>query len=331
MQSALTLNNVDVSPPLFCAPMAGVTHSAFRRLLADFGGYGALFTELLAGRKILREDAATSTFLNRRPEEGKVIYQLLVIGSDKLPDILARLLPLQPTGIDINCGCGGRDVRRVGGGSALFDDRRRLETVLRGIRKEYSGLFMVKARLGKDVPDWQAAFAERLRILEDCGVDALTVHARFSGQYRRGSARHDLFDWIACQTRLPLIANGDILGAETLARHPEHFARVAGIMVGRLAIAQPWLFAAWGKKDYKPDYLDTWTRLYRYTVEDFGASRAVAPLKEFCKYYAQNFVFGHAFYTSIRSAPDAADLNERALRFLTASPAVDPHPAVSGI
>ena len=311
--------------------MAGITHSAFRRLVADFGGYGALFTELLAGNQILREDPVRSTFLKRRPEEGKVIYQLLVIGSDNLSAILNQMEPLHPDGFDVNCGCGGNDVRRVGGGVALFHDRSRLETVLRGLRREYRGLLTVKARLGAEAPDWRDAFSDRLKLMEDCGVDAVTVHPRFSEQYRRRSARHELFGWIAEQTRLPIIANGDILGPGTIAKHPEYFARVSGIMIGRMAIAQPWLFAAWGRPDFQVDYLETWTRFCRYVQEDFSPGRALAPLKLFAKYYAQNFLFGHTFYSSVRCAPDVGTLHERALRFLSASPAIDPYPSVSGI
>jgi tRNA-dihydrouridine synthase len=258
--------------------MAGITHSAFRRLVADFGGYGALFTELLAGNHVLREDPAASPSLQRRPCEGKVIYQLLAIGSDRLAGILGRILPLEPAGIDINCGCGGREVRRVGGGVALFQDPRRLEAVLRGVRREYAGLLTVKARLGLNTPDWREAFCARLKLLEDCGVDALTIHPRFDDQHRRMTARHELFGWIADQTRLPLIANGDILGPATLARHPEHFEKVAGIMVGRMAVAQPWLFAAWDRPDFKADYLETWTRFHGYMIEDFTPRQACRQL-----------------------------------------------------
>jgi len=331
MQEALTIRGVTFSPPRFCAPMAGITHSAFRRLVADFGGYGALFTELLAGNQILREDPAASTFLKRRPSEGKVIYQLLAIGSDKLADILRRLLPLAPAGIDINGGCGGEDVRRVGGGVALFQDPARLEAVLRGVRREYAGLLTVKARLGLNTPDWRGTLCERLKLLEDCGVDALTIHPRFDDQHRRLSARHEWFGWIAEQTRLPLIANGDILGPATLSRHPEHFEKAAGIMIGRMAVAQPWCFAAWDRPDFKVDYLETWTRFYGYMLEDFTPRQALVPLKTFAKYYAQNFVFGHTFYSSVQSARDVKTLHERAVQFLSASPALDARPAVSGI
>ena len=331
MQTTLKLNNVAFSPPIFCAPMADITHSAFRRLVAGFGGYGALFTELLAGKALLREDPDKSTYLKRRPEEGKVIYQLLLAGGDKLPDILGRVLSLSPAGIDINCGCGGSDVRRAGGGVALFHDRQRLEEVIRGVRREYGGLLTVKTRLGRDLPDWQKPFIERLKIMEDCGVDAVTVHPRFANQYRRKSARHELFGWIAVNTRLPVIANGDILGPDTIAKHSEHFEKAAGIMIGRMAAAQPWLFAAWDKPGFKVDYIETWTLFYKYVLEDFEPQKALAPLKIFARYYAQNFIFGHSFYTSVCNAPDTETLNERALSFLSASPAVDPRPSVSGI
>jgi tRNA-dihydrouridine synthase B len=331
MKRSLELRNVSFSPPLFCAPMADITHSAFRRLMAGFGGYGALYTELLAGRQLVREDPNTSTYLKRRPEEGKVIYQLLLAGGDKIPDIIGRVVSLSPAGIDINCGCGGQDVRRVGGGVALFQDRHSLEEVLRSVRREYSGLITVKTRLGQDLPDWEKLFVERLRIMEDCGVDGITVHPRFANQYRKRSARHELFSWIAGNTRLPVIANGDITGPETIAKHPEHFKQVAGIMAGRMAAAKPWLFAAWDNPEYKVDYLETWNRFYKYLLEDFEPHKATDRLKLFAKYYARNFLYGHFFYTTVGAAHDLASMNEKAVEFLSAAPAIDSCPSMSGI
>ena len=89
----LTLRGVCYDPPLFCAPMAGITHSAFRRLLSDFGGYGALYTEMLSAKMVVHEDPETSPWLKRRPQEKRVIYQLLVTEATRLPATLARLAP----------------------------------------------------------------------------------------------------------------------------------------------------------------------------------------------------------------------------------------------
>lgn len=311
-------------PALFCAPLAGITHSAFRRLLADFGGYGAIFTELLAGSQVLREDANASTFLKRRRQEGKVIYQLLLTPHDRIPETVARVMALEPTGIDINCGCGGMYVRRAGGGISLFDNIKELEQVLRAVRQVYKGLLTVKTRLGYETPDWRSGFVDRLKVIEDCGVDAITVHPRFAKQHLKRHAQHQLLGWIAGTTALPIIANGDIRGPSTIARHPERFSHAAGIMVGRAAIARPWIFAAWRDPGFKADHLDTWRRFYSYVQEDFQPGRALEPLKRFAGYYAQNFLFGHSFHTALRNAGTVEAVNEAAVRFLSHSPALVP-------
>ena len=331
MHRTLEIHGTSFEPPLFCAPMAAITHSAFRRLLSDFGGYGALFTELLAGSQLLRENPSSSTYLKRRQEEGKVIYQLLLTRQDRIPEIVAKVLQLNPTGIDINCGCGGRYVRRAGGGIALFEDSENLEYVLRAVRREHTGLLTLKTRLGYDTPDWREKFLDRLKLIEDCGVDAITVHPRFAKQHMKRGAQHKLFSWIAENTSLPVMATGDILGPQTVASNPEHFSHTAGIMVGRAAVVQPWIFAAWSKPDFKVDYLDTWTRFYTYLLEDFAPDRAVEPLKLFARYYAQNFLFSHTFYTSLRNAKCVEDLNEAAVSFLSDSPATVSSITVQGV
>ena len=331
MQTKLEIRGVVFEPALFCAPMAGITHSAFRRLLADFGGYGAVFTELLAGSQILGENPGISTYLKRRREEGKVIYQLLLTRHSRIPECIAKIAALEPAGIDINCGCGGQNVRRAGGGIALFENMTNLEHVLRAVRSQYSGLLTLKTRLGYEAPDWRSSFMERLKLIEDCGVDAITVHPRFAKQHLKRHAQHDAFAWIAEHTGLPVIASGDILGPATLESNPEDFSCAAGIMVGRAAAVQPWIFAAWGKPGFKVDHLDVWNRFYKYLTEDFRPERALEPLKLFARYYAQNFIFHHAFYAPLYREDRVEAVHEKAVRFLSNSPALRSSISTQGV
>jgi len=97
----LSLRKTSFDPPLFCAPMAGITHSAFRRLLADFSGYGALFTEMLAAKMILHENPLTSPWLKRRPQEGRSSINSSLTDTVRLPEIIERLAPLHPDGLDL--------------------------------------------------------------------------------------------------------------------------------------------------------------------------------------------------------------------------------------
>ena len=142
----LTLRGVRFDPPLFCAPLAGLTHSAFRRLLADFGGYGALFTEMLSARSILGEQIGKSPWLRRRPQEGRVIYQLLALTPHRLDETLDRLAPLAPDGIDLNGACAAPLIRQQRGGADLFDDADRLRAVVRVLRANITGPLTVKIR-----------------------------------------------------------------------------------------------------------------------------------------------------------------------------------------
>lgn len=326
---SLILRGVTFSPALFCAPMAEITHSAFRRLLGDFGGCGALFTEMLSGRAILKEDSS-SPYVRRRPGEGRVFYQILVNGSEPLAAMVERLVAFGADGIDVNCACPSPSIRALRAGAFLFEDEDRLVRVLRELRRCYAGPLTVKIRLGKNSPDWREQLSRRLKLIEDCGADAITLHPRFRDEKLKRAARHDLFPWAAAQTRLPLIANGDITGPEIFGSFPEHFAAAAGIMVGRMAAVRPWIFAQW-RRPAPVDVAAVWDTLFRYVGEDFVPRKALFRMKIFTAYYARNFSFGHTLFTRSRNAKTLDELRAAALQFLSASPRLVPEPSASGV
>lgn len=328
----LTLRGVRFDPPLFCAPMAGITHSAFRRLLADFGGYGALFTEMLSARAILGEDIQQSAWLKRRPAEGRVIYQLLVSTPDRLPETLERLAPLAPDGIDLNTACAAPTVRQQQGGADLFEDADRLRAIVRTLRAHVAGPLTVKIRLGRRDPAWRGRLSERLRLLVDEGVDALTVHPRFSDEKLNRVPRHDLYAALADETRLPIIANADIVGVEDWHRRSEHYAPVAGLMIGRMAAVRPWIFARWHDPNLVVDPAAVWNRLFDYILEDFPRSgQALARIKIFTSYFSRNFTFSHTLFVAVQSAPDLDTVRARAMEFFAGAPALARFPSIDGI
>ncbi|HBL15771.1 MAG TPA: hypothetical protein DD417_03145 [Elusimicrobia bacterium] len=316
----LTLRGVVCDPPLFCAPMASITHSAFRRLLADFGGVGAVFTEMLSAKTILVEDPERSPYLKRRPQEGKVFYQLLVTDTIRLDETLARLAPLRPDGLDLNLACAAPVVRQKRGGAALFDDPERLAAVLRVLRKGFAGPLTAKIRLGRDTDGWRLRLEERLRLLEGEGVDAVILHPRFFEEKFKRSARHALYAELSARTPLPIIACGDVLGPDYVRDRAALFAPAAGIMVGRMAAAAPWVFARWRDPGLKVDPAEVWRRLCRYIAEDFEPAPALARIKIVAPYFARNFAFGHSLFKALQSAPDLAAALRRSDEFLSAGP-----------
>jgi tRNA-dihydrouridine synthase B len=311
--------------------MAGVTHSAFRRLVADFGGYGTLSTEMLSARALIAENLKVSPFTKKRLCEGRVFYQLRLTGDENIGRVVERLTTVGPFGIDINLGCPAPEIRKSGGGIGLFDDREKLCGVLGAVRQHWKGILTVKCRLGKRSDTWQDTFIDRLKIIEESGVDAITVHPRFSDEKLKRRARWELFPWIASQTKLPVIANGDIAGATPAVLELLTSGKCSGLMIGRFAAVKPWIFKEFAGESVNVDYLDVWTRFYEYTCEDFRPEKAIGRIKEFTAYFARNFIYGHELFRKVQSAPDLETLKKRAVDFLTALPAVGKIASVMGI
>jgi len=321
----LKVRDRSFEPALFCAPMAEVTHCAFRRVVARrFGGCGAFYTEMISGRGLLQEDPLRSPYLRRSAGEPRLIYQLMLNEHDPVERIVDRLLPLDPDGLDLNLGCHAPMVRRRQAGSRLFMDRRALESVLRRLRRAWGGLLSVKMRLGERRPGWRALLEDRIRLLEDCGVDLLAVHLRFFEDRFKRPARHDLLPWIASLTRLPVLANGDIVGPETVAAHPDRFRPAAGLMIGRAAAVRPWIFAAW-RGPVSVDYAGLWREMCEAVEQDFPPERALPRVKIFTRYFSRNFRFGHVLAVAVQNAADLEAARDAAKRFF----ADDPEPVAA--
>jgi tRNA-dihydrouridine synthase len=311
--------------------MAGITHSAFRRLVADFGGYGAQCTEMLSPTALLHENLTDSPFTRRRAEEGRVIYQLSLSGVEDVGKVVERLARIEPFALDINLGCPAPEIRKRAAGVALFRDIERLEAVLCAVRERWDGPLFVKCRLGDDVPGWREELVRRLAVFERCGVDALTVHPRFAGEKLKRRARWEAFGWIAGETGIPLIANGDIGGAAAVDRGAGLLAPARGMMIGRMVVVKPWIFRELGGEEVEIDYRRVWETLYRYVLEDFPPGRAIGRVKEFTAYFARNFFFGHDLYRLVQGSSSLEEVYVRAVGFLSRNPRTTASPSVAGL
>jgi tRNA-dihydrouridine synthase B len=303
-QPPLILRKVKIDPPLMVAPMANLTHSALRRLLADFGGYGALFTEMLSAKMILNENFTRSPWLKRRPQEGRVFYQLMTDDIVKLPEIVDRLAPLAPDGLDLNCACGAATIRRQGGGAALFEDVARMQRVVAVLRRAFEGPLTVKIRLGRRGEGWRDRLWERIQVLEGEGVDAVILHPRFMEDKFKRVAQYAVLGELAARMRVPLIGNGDISGAADLRTRAASLKGVAGWMIGRHAVARPWICALGENPGTSVDEAEVARRFCAYLAEDFEPDKALRRLKVWMPYFARNYAFGHTLFAAIQSAPD---------------------------
>ena len=318
------------APARFCAPLAGYTHSAFRRLVAELGGCGALWTEMLAARQVLSDNFEVSPWVRRRAQEGCVFYQLMASSRDPLERVLDRLGEQGVEAVDLNLACDARAVRSCEAGSALFENSAALRRVVSEARRHWPGLLTAKIRLGSRHLDWRSRLEERLRVLEEAGLDAVILHPRlFEDKFKR-RARMELIPWVASLTRLPLIANGDLGGPEQVAALADDLRPACAVMLGRMAIARPWVFAAWDGP-VSVDVAATWHRMYDHVREDFIPAIALRRIQMFTKYYAANFMFGHQFYVDVSNAPSLEEILRRAESFFGGAPAQVTYPNVAGL
>lgn len=311
------LKSTSIHPPYLCAPMAGLTHSAFRRLLSDFGGYGALYTEMLSAKAVLVENLTSSPFTRKRAQEGNVIYQLKLSGNEPIKEIIERLKHLDPFAIDINLGCPAPAVKKDGCGKSLFDNLEQLSTTLKTLRANWDGILTVKCRLGNREPEWEERLIKRFALFEQHGIDAICLHPRFSDEKLKREARWNLFPWIRSQTKLPVIANGDISN-DSVKKYLSN-GDCDALMIGRMAVIKPWIFQEFCGQKLQLDYNEVWQRHVDYICEDFPPEKGIGRIKEFTSYYARNFFFGHELFRVVQGAQSIEAIRQKATEFLTSS------------
>lgn len=248
--------------PLFLAPMAGVTNTIFRRLCRARGA-DVLTSEFVSAEGIFHRNERTREYLDFEPDERPVGVQLFGGDPDHLAEAARQVVDwVRPDFIDLNFGCPVNKVVCKMGGSALLRDCPLLERVARAVVAAVEPLpVTAKIRIG-----WNAASINATataRILEAAGIRRLAVHGRTKEQGYTGAADWDVIAQVAETVKIPVIGNGDIGSAEDAIRRRRE-TRVAGLMIGRAAMTNPWIFteikaAMDGADDYRhPTLAERW-------------------------------------------------------------------------
>lgn len=277
----LTIGNVTLKNLVILAPMAGVTDLPFRYLCTQQGA-GMLGMEMISAKAIYYRNKNTESLLEIHPEEGPTALQLF--GSDpKIMAEMAKQIEDRPFSIlDINMGCPVPKVVNNGEGSALMKDPllagKIIESIVRAIHKPVT----VKIRKGFDAVSCNAP--ELAKIAQESGAAAVTVHGRTREEYYSGRADWDSIRKVKQAVSIPVIGNGDIIDGPSAKRMLEETG-CDGIMIGRAARGNPWIF-----RDVLA-YLEHGTILPRPDAEQ---------LKEMILCHAQLMLQYKGEYTGIR-------------------------------
>ena len=226
--------------PVFLAPMEDVTDEAFRLLCKRYGA-DMVYTEFVSSDALIRDVNSTLRKLNIYEQERPVAIQIYGNEVEPMVEAAKRVEAARPDILDINFGCPVKKVARKGCGAGMLQNIPKLLEITRAVVDAVKIPVTVKTRLGWD--ENSKCIVELAEALQDCGIQALTVHGRTRSQMYTGDADWTLIGKIKENPRMyiPIIGNGDIKTPER-AKECFDLYGVDAIMIGRASFGQPWIF-----------------------------------------------------------------------------------------
>lgn len=237
----MKIRNIDLGEkPVLLAPMEDVTDPAFRLMCKKFGADMA-YTEFVSADALIRSVSKTLLKLNISDEERPVAIQIYGKDTETMVEAAHIVEQAKPDILDLNFGCPVKRVAGKGAGSGLLQNIPKMLEITRAVVNAVRIPVTVKTRLGWDAE--HKIIVPLAEQLQDCGIEALTIHGRTRAQMYTGEADWTLIGEVKNnpRMRIPIIGNGDVT---TPQRAQECFDRygVDAIMVGRASFGRPWIF-----------------------------------------------------------------------------------------
>jgi nifR3 family TIM-barrel protein len=301
------IDGIPIQPPLVMAPLHEITDQPFRRMIRRVGGVGLTVSEMISSEALIRH-ARKAEAMMAGAGEHPFTMQL----SGAVPGHLAEAARLAEAAgadlVDLNMGCPASNVTSGGAGSALLKDIRAAEACVTAMVKAVKVPVTVKMRAGWDSSQKERAdYLDFLRMFEAAGVRALAIHPRTRSQQYTGSA-----DWsliaraVDAGTAFPIIGNGDVnTPADALRMFRE--TGCAGVMIGRAALTNPWIF----RQILEPDLVVTELQrielcisFFRMLQELLEPREALHKMKKIGAWFTKGLPNGAAFRQNLHLCDD---------------------------
>lgn len=234
----MRIGKVELESNILLAPMAGVTDKAFRMIVKPFGP-ALMYTEMVSGKGLFYKSKKTADLLTADESEKPVAVQIFGHDADIMAEIANSALEYGAAVIDINMGCPAPKIVNNGDGCALMKSPETAAKVISAVCRAVDVPVTVKFRAGWD--DKSINAVEFAKIAEQSGASAVTVHGRTREQFYSGTADLDIIKAVKAAVKIPVIGNGDIIDGGSAA-HMLEYTCCDGIMVGRAAEGNPWIF-----------------------------------------------------------------------------------------
>lgn len=239
----ITIGGIRIDPPLFLAPMAGQTNHAFRVLCREMGSCGLVCTELLSSHAMHFKTNLDRTLkmFDWTTDEFPFAVQLFGSDPEMMADAARMVVDHGATIVDINMGCWVPKVVKRGGGAALLRDVCTATAVVEAVVKAVNVPVTVKVRSGFE--NGVVTAVPFARAAEECGAQMIAVHARFASQGFSGEPDWNVIGEVKSVVKhMPVIGNGDVYTAAD-ARKMLETTGCDGVMIGRGALGNPWIFS----------------------------------------------------------------------------------------
>ncbi|MBN2776262.1 MAG: tRNA dihydrouridine synthase DusB [Bacteroidales bacterium] len=226
--------------PVFLAPMEDVTDPSFRYMCKKFGA-DLMFTEFISSDGLIRDARKSLQKLDLFDYERPVGIQIYGHIPEAMEQAAKMVNPANPDILDLNYGCPVRKIASRGAGSGMMQNLPLMEEITRRVIKASEIPVTAKTRLGWDSESKNVL--EVAKLLQDCGVHALTIHGRTRAQMYKGEADWTLIGDVKNnpQIQIPIIGNGDITSGKIAFERFRDYG-VDAVMIGRAAIGKPWIF-----------------------------------------------------------------------------------------
>ncbi|WP_288055806.1 tRNA dihydrouridine synthase DusB [Xylanibacter rodentium] len=264
--------------PLFLAPMEDVTDIGFRMLCKRFGA-AMVYTEFVSAEALVRSVKSTMNKLTICDEERPVGIQIYGRDVDAMVEAARMVEAAGPDLIDLNFGCPVKKVAGKGAGAGMLQNIPKMLEITRKVVDAVRLPVTVKTRLGWD--SGNLIITELAERLQDCGIQALTIHGRTRAQMYTGQADWTLIGEVKRnpRIRIPIIGNGDITSAEDADNAFRQYG-VDAVMIGRATFGRPWIFGEVAESSFGipltvSDKIDILLEQLRINVERIDEYRGI--------------------------------------------------------
>lgn len=309
----LKIGNVTLENNILLAPMAGITNLPFRIICEKFNP-GLVCTEMVSSKGLFYDDKKTEKLLNMKNEKRPVAVQ--IFGNDiEAMAYSAKKVSKIANLIDINMGCPAPKVVKNGDGSKLMLDIELSRKIIQAVVENSSVPVTVKIRKGWDKEHINCI--EFAKMAEQAGACAITIHGRTRDEFYSGTADWEIIKKLKQEVSIPVIGNGDIKSPQDALKMFE-YAGVDGIMIGRAAIGNPWIFMQIQEylKNGKMIEISNEKRLkiilehINLQVEELGENTGIKEMRKHMTYYIKGLKDSSAIRQKVNTIETKNELVE---------------------